>query len=287
MPNLQGIRRRIVSVKSTQKITRAMKMVAAAKLRRGQEALHNARPYAYHLRDIANSLITHATAIEHPLLRRAPGGRVGLLVVTSDRGLCGGYNSSLILQTMRLLHTDFAGRDVEITIVGRKGNDGLRRRCPKNIKTAHVGLLERYSVNSDTAVIDPLADDFLAGRLNEVYVLYNEFKSAITQRIALERLLPYEPEPKVKSMFDDAYFIFEPDEDLIITALLRDNLRAQLHRIFHEAMASEHGARMAAMDAATRNAGDVIARLTLNYNRVRQGAITKEVVEIVSGAEAL
>ncbi len=287
MPNLQAIRRRIVSVKSTQKITRAMKMVAAAKLRRAQETLLNARPYAYHLRDIANSLITHATAVEHPMLRNAPGGRVGLLVVTSDRGLCGGYNSSLVLETMRLLHQDFADRDVEITVVGRKGTEALRRRCSKQVKTAHVGLLERYTVNSDTAVIDPLADQFLTGHLNEVYCLYNEFKSAITQRITLERLLPYEPEPQVKTMFDNAFFTFEPGEEALITALLRDNLRAQLHRIFHEAMASEHGARMAAMDSATTNAGDVIARLTLNYNRVRQGAITKEVVEIVSGAEAL
>ncbi len=287
MPNLQGIRRRIVSVKSTQKITRAMKMVAAAKLRRAQEALLNTRPYAYHIRDIANSLITHSNAIDHPMLRQSAGGKVGLLVVTSDRGLCGGYNSSLVLETMRLLHGDFAGRDVEITVVGRKGTEALRRRCPKQIKNTHIGLLDRYTVHSDTAVIDPLADGFLSGRLNEVYCLYNEFKSAITQRIALERLLPYEPEPQVHTTFDNMAFVFEPNENDIITAILRDNLRAQMHRVFHEAMASEQGARMAAMDAATNNAGDVIARLTLYYNRIRQDAITKEVVEIVSGAEAL
>lgn len=287
MPNLQGIRRRITSVKSTQKITRAMKMVAAAKLRRAQEALLNTRPYTYHLNEIANSLIVHATATEHPFLRVTPGGRVGIIVVTSDRGLCGGYNSSLVLETMRLLHTQFAGREVELTVVGRKGNDALRRRAKAQLKHSHVGLLERYSVHSDTAVIDPLADDFLSGRLNEVYCLYNEFKSAITQRIALDRLLPYEPDLQVKSSFDNAYFTFEPGEDELITAILKDNLRAHMHRIFHEAMASEYGARMAAMDSATKNAGEVIARLTLNYNRVRQSAITKEVVEIVSGAEAL
>lgn len=284
MPNLQGIRRRIASVKSTQKITRAMKMVAAAKLRRAQEALLNTRPYAYQMRDLANGLIAHIDPTDHPLLRKGAGDKVSLLVVTSDRGLCGGYNSSIVLETVRLLHEDFKDRQVELTVVGRKGVDALRRRTGA-VRASHLGIFDRYTVSSATSVIDPLVNDFVTGQSSEVYCIYNEFKSAISQKIKLERLLPYVPEDEGK--LSDAYFLFEPSAEEIVSALLRENLHAQMHRILHEAMASEQGARMAAMDSATNNARDVIAKLTLKYNCVRQDAITKEVVEIVSGAEAL
>ncbi len=284
MPNLQGIRRRIASVKSTQKITRAMKMVAAAKLRRAQEALIKTRPYAYHMRELVNGLIAHIDPTDHPLLRKGTGDKVSLLIVSSDRGLCGGYNSSIVIETMRLLHEDFKGRNVELIVVGKKGVDALRRRRGK-LKASHLGIFDRYTVSSATSVIDPVVEEFVAGQTSEVYCLYNEFKSAISQKLKLERLLPYEPEDTGK--LADAYFIFEPSAEEIVSALLRDNLHAQMHRILHEAMASEQGARMAAMDSATNNARDVIAKLTLKYNRVRQDAITKEVVEIVSGAEAL
>lgn len=284
MPNLQGIRRRIASVKSTQKITKAMKMVAAAKLRRAQEALLNTRPYAYHMRELANGLIAHIDPTDHPLLHKGIGDKIALLVVSSDRGLCGGYNSNIVNETLRLLHEQFPGKTVELTLVGRKGNDVLRRRrC--TIRSAHIGIYDRYTINSATSVIDPLVDQFISGQVSEVFCLYNEFKSAISQKIVLEQLLPYTPEDTGK--LGSAFFVFEPSAEEIVSALLRDNLHAQMHRILHEAMASEQGARMAAMDSATNNAADVIVRLTLKYNRVRQDAITREMVEIVSGAEAL
>ena len=282
--NLQDIRRRIASVKSTQKITRAMKMVAASKLRRSQEALFNTRPYTYHMRELVQSLLSAIDRDAHPLLQRGKSDKVAILIVSSDRGLCGGYNANIVNETLRILREQFAGKPVELTIVGRKAHDVLRRRgCA--IRTAHLGMLDRYTVNADTAVIDPLVDAFVKGEVGEVYCLYNEFKSAISQKIAFERLLPYEPEPH--DAHKEPYFIFEPSAEEVVFSLLSDNLRAQMHRILHEAMASEQGARMAAMDAATNNARDVIAKLTLKYNRVRQDAITKEVVEIVSGAEAL
>jgi len=283
VPNLQDIRRRISSVKNTQKITRAMKMVAAAKLRRSQEALLNTRPYTYRMRELVQSLLSTIDPDAHPLLQHGRSSKVAILVVSSDRGLCGGYNANIVNETMRIIREQFAGRTVELTVVGRKAHDVLRRReC--TIRASHIGLLDRYTVNSDTAVILPLVDQFIYGEIGELYCLYNEFKSAISQRIAFDRLLPYEPEPHDSKK---EFYIFEPSSEDVVFKLLRDNLCAQMHRILHEAMASEQGARMAAMDAATNNARDVIAKLTLKYNRVRQDAITKEVVEIVSGAEAL
>lgn len=261
-----------------------MKMVAAAKLRRAQEALLNTRPYTYHMRDLTQSLLPMIDPDAHPLLRKPQEGKIAIVVVSSDRGLCGGFNANIVNTTMRMVHEDFTGKDVELIVVGRKANDVLRRRqC--FIRTAHVGLLEKYSVSSDTAVIDPLIERFVKGEIAQVFCLYNEFKSAISQRISFERLLPYEFE-KAEAKHEP-FYLFEPSVDAVVLALLRENLYAQMHRIFHESMASEQGARMAAMDAATNNARDVIAKLTLKYNRVRQDAITKEVVEIVSGAEAL
>lgn len=285
MANLQNIRRRITSVKSTQKITRAMKMVAAAKLRRAQEAIIRARPYAYKMRELTQSLVLRAEPEEHPLLRRGGGDKIGLIVVTSDRGLCGGFNANIVNRALRALKTEeFAGKEVELTVVGRKGVDMLRRRYGA-IRSTHVGVFDRLSVTSATRVVDDLVTRFMAGELSDVYCLYNEFKSAISQRVVLERLLPYEPPEDERP--PDTYYIFEPNEKEILFGLLVRNVYVQMHRVLHESAASEFGARMAAMENATRNAGEVIARLTLSYNRARQDAITKEVVEVISGAEAL
>ena len=285
MPNLQDIRRRIASVKSTQKITHAMKMVAASKLHRAQEALLNTRPYTYHMRELTNSLLPMLEPGAHPLLNRPEEGKVAMIVISSDHGLCGGYNTNIVHETMRLLQEDFADEEVELTLVGRKGIDALRRR-PCTIREKYTGFLDNYSVSPDTALIDPLIEGFINGEIGQVHCLYNEFKSAMTQRIALERLLPYEFE-EPDSDRPEPMYIFEPSAEAVIFALLRENLYAQMHRIFHEAMASEQGARMVGMDAATNNARNVIADLTLKYNRVRQDAITTEMVEIISGAEAL
>lgn len=284
MPNLQDIRRRIGSVKSTQKITKAMKMVAAAKLRRAQEAIMNARPYAYHMRDLTASLAARADRESHALLRVGEGSKIGVIVVTSDRGLCGSFNTNIVNETMRMLRERFPGKEVELTVAGRKGVEALRRR-PCTIRATHIGAYEKFSVNAASRIIDDVVAEFVNGNTSEVYCLYNEFKSAISQRVTLERMLPYEP-PEQDSASEINY-IYEPNAREILFALLVRNIQVQMYRILLESAASEQGARMTAMDSATNNAGDVIDRLTLKYNRARQDAITSEVVEVVSGAEAL
>lgn len=284
MPNLQEIRQRIGSVKNTQKITRAMKMVAAAKLRHAQELLLSTRPYAYHMRVLTASLIEEPDREDHPLLRAASGDQVRLIVVTSDRGLCGGFNTGIVQETVRQVRSTFEGRRVSISLVGKKGLELLRRRQVE-VSHHHTGIFDHYSVNAAVRIVDEFVDEFLAGKIHEVHCIYNEFKTAVTQRIAVERILPYEPaEPESAVM---PFWIFEPDRDTLLTQLVRSNLYAQMNRILHESSASEQGARMAAMDAATKNAGDVLTSLSHTYNCVRQDAITREVVEVISGAEAL
>jgi len=283
MPNLQDIRRRIMSVRSTQKITRAMKMVAAAKLRRAQETIIGARPYAYHMRDLTKSLAAHADRESHPLLHVGAGEKIGIIVVTSDRGLCGGFNTNIVNETMRTLRGTLAGKSVELTVLGRKGLDALKRR-PGTIRTSHTGVYEGFSINAASRIIDDVVADFIKGETKEVYCLYNEFKSAMSQRVTLERLLPYElPEEDPGAEIN---YIYEPSAHEILFALLVENLHVQMHRILLESAASEQGARMTAMESATNNAGEVINTLSLKYNRVRQDAITREVIEVVSGAEA-
>lgn len=283
MASLQEIRRRIASVKSTQKLTRAMKMVAAAKLRRAQSALLDTRPYARHMRDLTASLVARADFRSHPLLEARPGKRVRLIVVTSDRGLCGGFSSGIVQSTLSHIRDRFPDQEVMLTIIGRKGVELFRRRHVA-VHNRHVGVFEKYSVNAAVRIVDEVVDAFLANSIDEAYCLYNEFKSAVTQRITLERFLPYAAEEQQESMEP---WIFEPSEDEILLSLLKANLYAQMHRILHESAASEQGARMAAMESATKNAGEVIHDLSLTYNRARQDAITREVVEVISGAEAL
>jgi F-type H+-transporting ATPase subunit gamma len=284
MPSLQDIRRRINSVTSTQKITKAMKMVAAAKLRRAQEAIMCARPYAYHMRDLTNQLAAGADRESHPLLRAAGGSKIGVIVVTSDRGLCGSFNGNLVNETMAMLRERFPGEAVELTVVGRKGIEALQRR-PCTIRATHLNVYEKFSINAATRIIDDVVNEFIEGGTSAVYCLYNEFKSAIAQRVTLERLLPYELPEQENPV--DVNYIYEPSQRKILFALLVRNIHVQMYRILLESAASEQGARMTAMDSATKNAGDVIDRLTLKYNRARQDAITKELIEVVSGAGAL
>jgi len=284
MPSLRDIRRRITSVTSTQKITRAMKMVAAAKLRRAQEAILRARPYAYRMRDLVNSLAFRSERDLHPLLRPGGGGKIGLVVVSADRGLCAGFNSNIVNEALRVLKTEFEGRTVELTVVGRKGIEVLRRRqCP--IRTTHTGIADRDAVRAAADVIDDTIAEYAKGEMDAVYCLYNEFKSALAQQVTLERLLPFEPAETDEGATMD--YLYEPSAAAVFDALLTEHLHVQMHRILYESAASEYGARMTAMDAATQNATDVIERLTLRYNRARQDAITKELIEVVSGAEAL
>ena len=284
MPSLRDIKRRISSVKSTQKITRAMKMVAAAKLRRAQESIDRARPYAYRLREMVSRVAERTSGSSHRLLGTPQGNRVNLIVLTSDRGLCGGFNAGVINETMRLLRTDLKEKEVTLTVIGRKGLEALRRR-PCTIGRTHIRVMEEgRPMRVAARIIEEQVQDFLAGKYDEVLCLYNEFKSAISQSLTLERVLPIEPPPQGEVLVD---FLYEPTQEEVLSELLRRNLHVQMHRILLESAASEYGARMTAMESATNNASDVIERLTLAYNRARQTAITSEVIEIVSGAEAL
>jgi F-type H+-transporting ATPase subunit gamma len=285
MASLRDIRLRINSVKSTQKITKAMKMVAAAKLRRAQEAILQARPYAYQMRDLVNSLAARADDDAHPLLRAGGGKKVGLLTITSDRGLCGGFNANIINNAIATIKGKFSDREVEVTVVGRKGIEALKRKeC--TIRKTHTDYFEGDPMRAAATIIDDLVEDFIKGDTDEVYCLYNEFKSAVQQKVTLERLLPFvgEEDTPEEKLLD---YLYEPSQTVVFDQLLVNHLHVQMHRILFESAASEYGARMTAMDSATNNAGDVIDRLTLQYNRARQSAITTQLIEVVSGAEAL
>lgn len=286
MASLRDIKRRITSVKSTQKITRAMKMVAASKLRRAQDAIVRARPYAHRMRDLVNNLALRTELEHHPLLAQRSEGSVLVIVITSDRGLCGAFNSNVSNAAQQFIAERFAGRTVEITVVGRKGNDLLKRRN-MNIRESHTHLDDTSLLSEAQRIIDAAAEDFAQAKVAEVYCVYNEFKSAIAQKVVMEKLLPFEPTRQRDELEQKVDYVYEPSVAAVFEALLVQHLHTQMHRILMESAASEHGARMTAMDSATTNAGDMIERLTLQYNRVRQSAITTELIEVVSGAEAL
>ena len=283
MASLRDIRRRINSVRSTQKITRAMKMVAAAKLRRAQETILRTRPYALSMRDLVNRVAMRAAGSNHPLLQGRANGKVLLLVVTSDRGLCGSFNSSLVNEALRLINGQFKDKDASLVVIGRKGIEAFRRRNLP-IRTTYTNVMDGDILRMAETIISGLIKDYMTGDVDAVYCLYNEFKSAIAQRVTLERLLPFEPEESDAVVSD---YLYEPSQESLLETLLARDLQVQMHRILHESAASEFGARMTAMESATSNAGDMIDRLTLQYNRVRQDAITKEMIEIIGGAEAL
>lgn len=286
MASLRDIKRRIVSVTSTQKITRAMKMVAAAKLRRAQDSITRARPYAHRMRDLVNNLSLRAELDLHPLLRRRTEGPVALIVVTSDRGLCGAFNSNIVNTALSECKSRFAGREPVVSVVGRKGYDLLNRRGVP-IARQHVQIQDDSMLEEARAIVEKSAEDFVHGEVGEVHCVYNEFKSAISQQVVVEQLLPFEPTREKSDLKQPVDYVYEPDVATVFEQLLVRHLHTQMHRILMESAASEHGARMTAMDSATNNAGDMIERLTLAYNRARQDAITTELIEVVSGAEAL
>lgn len=284
MANLRDIRRRIQSVRNTQKITRAMKMVAAAKLRRAQEAIVRVRPYAFRMRNLVNSLAARAESDSHPLLSPRDGRRVSLIVVTADRGLCGGFNSGIANETMVRLSGDLAEKEVRLTVIGRKGVELLKRRSC-TVGSTFLGVFDRPLFEVSREIIDAEVERFKNDEIDEVVCLYNEFKSAIAQNVTFERLLPFEVDEETASGAVD--YVYEPSNTAVFEGLLTRHMSVQMHRILLESQASENGARMTAMDAATTNAGEFIDSLTLKYNRARQDTITKELIEVVSGAEAL
>jgi F-type H+-transporting ATPase subunit gamma len=217
------------------------------------------------------------------LLSPGPEGNVNVVVITSDRGLCGGFNSALVQEALRVEREDFAGQTVRFTAVGRKGTEALRRRG-RNVRNAYTQVMETNPMRSAVEIVEDQVADYMTGQVGGVYCLYNEFKSAMSQTLTLEKLLPFEAERTGEVVVD---YVYEPSQAAVLQELLTRHLHIQMHRILFESAASEHGARMTAMDSATNNAEDVIDRLTLQYNRARQTAITTEVIEIVSGAEAL
>ena len=264
-----------------------MKMVAASKLRRSQEAIVKARPYAYRMRELANSLALRADNDAHPLLRQSGGKNVEVVVITSDRGLCGGFNANIVNRALGLYEEWSADKDVELTIVGRKGMEALHRR-KLAIRETFRDVYEGSVMRSAERIIHDVVEQYITGEVDELYCLYNEFKSAISQKVVVERLLPFEPvAPAEDDRMAHIDYLYEPSQDSVLDRVLMEHLAVQMHRILFESAASEHGARMTAMDSATKNAGEVIDRLTLQYNRARQDQITKELIEVISGAEAL
>lgn len=282
MPSLKALRKRVATVRSTQQITRAMKMVAAARLRRAQGAAERARPYAAKLAEMFAAVAAEIEPEAHPLLARRPERRIDLLVLTSDRGLCGGYNANLLRQAAAFLR-ERAAAEVSLAVVGRKGLEHYRRRGAR-IVIHRLGILTTPAVTMASELAKELTTRFIAEETDAVYLLYTRFRSAISQIPTVTPLLPVAPPTSEGPVVD---YLYEPDRPALLARLLPRYIEALIAQALLEAVASEHGARMTAMDSATNNATDVISRLTLSMNRARQATITKELMEIVSGAEAL
>lgn len=291
MPSLIDLRRRVRAVRSTQQITKAMKMIAASRLRRAQDRILSARPFAEHMLRVLSSLAARVDPASHPLLavrEEQPGGWVLLVVVTADKGLCGGFNTNVIRQASGFI-LERPDRHVALALVGRKGRDFFRRRGLP-IRYEHVNLFARLRYEDAQQAAAFAIDEFTTGKVDAVYLVYNQFKSVLQQRVAIERLLPIprgvfgEPAGRGETLVD---YIYEPAPAAIFEQLLPRHVEVQLWRALLESAAAEHAARMTAMDNATKNAGEMIEHLTLYMNKVRQGAITREIIEVVSGAEAL
>ena len=292
MATLKDLKVRIESVKSTQKITSAMKMVAAAKLRRAQEQAEAARPYAERMERVLGALAGAMAGQEGaPALLAGRGADKTHLVVvmTSDRGLCGGFNSTIVRGARRHIRDlQGQGREVKILCVGRKGRDQLRRDFgPLIIATVEDVGRPKLDFAAAQKIAERLATMYEAGEFDVCTLIYNRFKSVITQIVTFQQLIPFAVAAPPGEAADRPFYEYEPDESEILAALLPRNLSMQVYRALLENAASEQGARMTAMDSATRNAGDMINRLTINYNRTRQAYITKELIEIISGAEAV
>jgi F-type H+-transporting ATPase subunit gamma len=292
MATLRDIKRRIVSVRNTQQITKAMKMVAAAKLRRAQENIINARPYARKIAGVLSDLIPQLEGqVPNPLLLPRDIKNIAVVVVTSDRGLCGSFNMSIIRETTNLIHGRFRDfydmGNLHLWCVGKKGFDHFFRRN-YNIAGKYSGIFASLDFLTASSIVKGLVTDFLEKKIDEVFIVYNEFKSVIQQQIVTEQFLPImKIEKPVLPAMQFIDFIYEPDMASIVNKLLPKHLNSQMWRILQESYAAELGARMTAMDMATENAKELIKNLQLKFNKERQSAITKEILEIVSGANAL
>ena len=301
MANLKIIRKRIVGAKNTQKITRAMKMVSAARLNRAQQRILAIRPYAVKTAQVLAEVAApradsdgSSSDLEHPLLARRPEKNVMLIVITSDRGLCGAFNSNILRAAERIWRERQAeGVNVQFAVIGRRGKDYLRRRKAP-VSKIFDRIWERLDLEQARGIAREVLRPFVAGEVDALYLVYNEFKSAMTQRVVVEPLFPVQtPEAVVlraknaEEWDREREFLFEPDRGALLERLVPMYVEISLLRALLESMASELGARMTAMDSATKNAAEMIAKLTLDYNRARQAAITTELMEIIGGAEAL
>jgi len=283
MPNLLDIRRRIRSVKNTQQLTKAMKTVAAARLRRAQERVFSARPYALQLRNVLGNLTVRIENIAHPLLDIRPEERILFVIVTADRGLCGAFNSN-IMRVAQSFMREHSGQTLSLAMVGRKGRDFFRRRGFK-IRSEFVNIFSRLDYGHAKDISENVVLAYSNAEVDAAYVVYNEFKSVIQQRVVVEKLLPLS-RSELRETEPQRDYIFEQPPQEIFNRLLPRYVEIQIYRALLESAASEHGARMASMDTASRNACEMIDMLTLNMNRIRQAAITREIIEVVSGAGA-
>jgi F-type H+-transporting ATPase subunit gamma len=281
MPNVRDIRRRIRSAKNIQQITRAMKFVSAARLRRAQDRVIAARPYARQMVAVLNSLAARVPEDAHPLLARRGDEKIELVVITADRGLCAAYNTNIIRRTLEFLN-EHSGKKVELNILGKRARDFFRRR-PYPVRHEAVNVLQKPSFADAAAIAKDLIEEFSNGEKDQVWIVYNEFKSVVQQRVVIEPLLPIARLEHTDDAGRLEYLYDEPPSQILANLLPR-HVEAQIFRALLEASASEHGARMAAMEAATNNAAEMIDGLTLYANKVRQAGITKELIEVVSGA---
>ncbi len=287
MPSLIDLRRRIRAVKSTQQITKAMKMIAASRLKRAQDRVVSARPFAQRMLKVLNGLVSNVEPDSHPLLRM-PDQSTGtplVIVISSDRGLCGAFNSNIIKAATNFISTEAAGRDVALGLIGRKGRDFFKRRG-FDVRYEATGIFQRLSFQDAADIANSAIDEFTSGRVSSVYLVYNEFKSVMTQRLVVERLLPI---PRLEPGADagpSVDYLYEPQPEEIFKDLLPRHVQVQVYRALLESNASFFAAQMTAMDAATRNSKEMIDNLTLYMNKVRQAAITREIIEVVSGAAA-
>jgi F-type H+-transporting ATPase subunit gamma len=285
MASLREMRKRIASVKNTQKITNAMKMVAAAKLRRAEEAIVKARPYSDKMREVIGSLGSRVNPGAHPMLEQREVKKALLILVTADRGLCGGFNANLQRRTEAFRkELDAKGVELALITVGRRGNDFFRRR-QVTIVDKYINMMNNIDYDLAAKISESAISQFMNGEYDEVYMLYNRFRTAASQILTLHKLLPISPQEEEATRRRE--YLYEPSEDELLERILPLFFTIQIYTGLLDSVASEHGARMTAMEAATSAAEDMIHRLTLKMNRIRQESITTELMEIVSGAEAL
>jgi F-type H+-transporting ATPase subunit gamma len=286
MASLKSIKKRIVSVKNTRQITKAMKMVSAAKLRRAQENVVAARPYAQKMGEVLQSLAGNLEGDLHPLLEKRDAKKLLLIVVTSDRGLCGGFNSNLCKAGERYLkEQQGAIEQISVLTVGRKGYEFLKNR--HTIYKNFSNIISKPNYQAAALLAQDVVDGYMAGEYDQVVMLYNAFRTVMSQDITFQQLLPIEPDEQAAVEEAGVEYIYEPSVGDLLAEILPKNIEVQIFKAMLESVAGEHGARMTAMDSASKNASEMIGKLTLQYNRARQAAITTELMEIISGAESI